>query len=73
MTDGAPVVAAGPWFARLVVIVIAVMFVCLAVWVVLGVVIADPTPSQATLIEGMSRAFSGCLGALLGLVGGKLA
>jgi threonine/homoserine/homoserine lactone efflux protein len=62
-----------PWFSWIVIVVILLMFVCLAIWVVLGVLLADPTSSQAALIEGMSRAFFGCLGALLGLVGGKFA
>jgi hypothetical protein len=72
MTEGEPVVVAGPWFSRLLVTIIVLMFLTLAIWVVLGVAIAAPSSSQSALIDGMSRAFFGCLGALLGLVGGKL-
>jgi hypothetical protein len=73
MSDGEPVVLAGPWFSRVLASVIALMFICLAVWIALAVAIAHPTDSQGALIEGLSHAFSGCLGALLGLLGGKLA
>ena len=73
MSEGEPVVVAGPWFSRLLVTIIVLMFLTLVIWVVLGVVIATPTDSQSALMDGMSRAFFGCLGAVLGLVGGKLA
>lgn len=68
-----PIATTNPWYPRILIVVVVLMFVCLAIWVTLGVLLADPTSSQAALIEGMSRALFGCLGALLGLLGGKLA
>jgi hypothetical protein len=70
--DG-PEVVAGPWFSRILVTVIALMFVCLALWVILAIAITDPTSGQSTMIDGVSRGFTGSLGAILGLLGGKLA
>ncbi len=73
MANGGAEAVAGPWFSRIIVIVTVLMFVCLVLWVVLAIVIAAPTPSEATLIDGVSRGFTACLGAILGLLGGKLA
>jgi len=53
--------------------VIVLMFLCLILWVVLALAVDDPSPQVNTLTEGVSHAFTACLGALLGLLGGKLA
>jgi len=59
-------------FSIVLVVVIILMFVCLALWVALSVAIAKPDGSESSLIDGISKTFTGCVGALLGLLGGKL-
>jgi hypothetical protein len=71
--DGATEVVAGPWFSRILLAVIALMFICLFLWIGLAIAITAPTSGQATMIDGVSRGFTGSLGAILGLLGGKLA
>jgi hypothetical protein len=66
------VILAPRWFSRMLFGVFALTFICLALWVVLAITIAHPTPQESTLTEGVSHAFTACLGAILGLVGGKL-
>ncbi len=69
---GGPAGVASATFSNIVAIVTIVMFVCLILWVVLALLITTPTSSQSALIEGVSHGFAACLGALLGLLGGKL-
>jgi len=60
------------WLSRVLATIIVVMFTTLALWVALGILVADPTPSQSAVIEGVSHICTGCVGCLFGLVGGKL-
>ena len=59
-------------FTIVLVIVVVLMFVCLGLWVALSVAIAHPDGNESELIDGVSKTFTGCVGALLGLLGGKL-
>jgi hypothetical protein len=59
------------WFNRTLLAVITLTFVTLILWVALALAIPDPTPSETGLIEGVSRTFTACVGAILGLLGGK--
>lgn len=52
--------------------VVALTFLCLGLWVVLVLTIGAPSSSAKTLIEGISHAFTACLGCLLGLLGGRM-
>ncbi len=61
------------WFNRTLLAVVALMFVTLILWVTLALAIPRPTPSETGLVEGISRTFTACLGAILGLLGGKVA
>jgi hypothetical protein len=65
------VVSTSPWFSRILVALLLLTFVCLGLWVGLALGLSEPTPSQSDLIEGVSKAFTGCLGAFFGLIGGK--
>jgi hypothetical protein len=67
------VIPASKWFSRILVIVTVLMFICLVVWVACGVTIADPSQSQTDTIDNVQKAFFGCLGTLLGTIGGKVA
>ncbi len=66
-------VSAAPWFNRILVTVVALTFAILILWVVLALAISRPTPGETGLVEGISRAFTACLGAILGLLGGRAA
>lgn len=66
-------VQASKWFSRLLTIVVVLTFVCLALMVILGIAIPNPTESQKSLMDTVSKAFTACLGALFGVIGGKLA
>ena len=70
--DPAVIRGASGAFSVILVTVIVLMFVCLALWVTLGIAIERPTATQSSLIDGVSKVFTGCVGALLGLLGGKL-
>jgi uncharacterized membrane protein len=71
---GKPVeLQASRWFSRLLATIIILTFVCLALMVVLGIAIPDPTETQKSLMDTVSKAFTACLGALFGVIGGKLA
>lgn len=67
------VVTASPLFSRILVGLFIITLILLGLWVGLAVGINDPDTAQSNLIEGISKAFTGCLGALFGLIGGKLA
>jgi hypothetical protein len=70
---GAPSVKhASRTFIIVLLLVALLMFVCLGLWVGLSVAIAKPDGAEASLIDGVSKTFTGCVGALLGLLGGKL-
>lgn len=53
--------------------VIVLTFMLLVLWVTISLLVPDPNRSVSTLIDGISHAFTACLGGLLGLLGGKLA
>jgi hypothetical protein len=52
---------------------IVMTLICLALMVALGVAIPEPTQSQESLMENIDKAFFGCLGVVVGALGGKLA
>ena len=64
---------ADPWLSRILASVTALTFVTLILWVVLALAISRPSPEEAGLVEGISRTFTACLGAILGLLGGRVA
>jgi hypothetical protein len=64
---------ADPWLGRILASVVVLTFVSLLLWVVLALAISRPSPEEAGLVEGVSRTFTACLGAILGLLGGKVA
>jgi len=71
--DPSSATIADPWLSRILASVIALTFVTLILWVVLALAISQPSPGEAGLVEGISRTFTACLGAILGLLGGKVA
>lgn len=69
----AVVVPASPLFSRILVGLSVLTVVLLGLWVGLALGLDSPNTAQNNLIEGISKAFTGCLGAFFGLIGGKLA
>jgi hypothetical protein len=65
--------AASATFSNAIVLVAILTGICLLVWVGFAAFVPNPTSSQSALIEGVSHGFSGGFGALIGLLGGKLA
>ena len=62
-----------PLFAWIVIALIIVMFMTLATGVIAGLAMSDPTPSQASVLQNVWSAFFSILGALVGVIVGKLA
>lgn len=65
------VVDVGKWFVRVLLLIALLTFVCLGLWIGMAIAIPKPSQSQTNAIENLSKAFTGCLGALIGMVGGK--
>jgi hypothetical protein len=61
-----------PVFAWIVIALIVVMFLALATGVIAGLAMSDPTPSQSSALQNVWSAFFSILGALVGVIVGKL-
>jgi hypothetical protein len=61
-----------PLFAWIVIALIIVMFLTLATGVIAGLAMSDPTPSQSSALQNVWSAFFSILGALVGVIVGKL-
>ncbi|GAB7070380.1 hypothetical protein H7J06_11555 [Mycobacterium hodleri] len=61
----------GPLFRTVLWMVFAVFVVAFAGWAVVGLCVANPTPPQTAVVDGLDWVVKIGFGTLIGLLGGK--
>jgi len=71
--DGSIVVAVSPHYKLILLSVIAIFAISIVTWIALGMAFEAPTQSQMRVFDGIYTVWTSTLGAILGLLGAKLA
>lgn len=59
------------WFGYILLALVAMTFLSFVAMIVLGIALPDPSSSQGVIEDDVSKVLFGCLGALIGAIGGK--